>query len=85
VANRLGIFTLNWEKDPRSSVTDSLSAYAGVSYRINGRRDLVRTVIRTGVACNINNYSYHFTDANSSVQRAGYIDYGIPLSLALSF
>jgi len=84
-ANRLGIFTLNWEKDARSSVTDNLSLYAGANYRINGRRELVRIVIRMGLACNVNNYSYHFTDKNSSIQRAGYIDFGIPLSLALTF
>jgi hypothetical protein len=86
-ANRLGTFTLDRADEAAAvtSVTNSLSLYAGVNYRIAGRRELVRFTIRTGFACNLNSYLYQFTAAGEPIQRAGYVDYGIPLSLALTF
>ena len=86
-ANRLGAFTLDraGTADPVTSVTNSLSLYAGLNYRISGRRELVRFTIRTGLACNLNNYLYQFTANGTPIQKAGYVDYGIPLSLALVF
>ena len=86
-ANRLGTFTLDraGTADPVTSVTNSLSLYAGLNYRISGRREQVRFTIRTGLACNLNNYLYQFTANGTPIQKAGYVDYGIPLSLALVF
>jgi hypothetical protein len=89
-ANRLGFFTLksenkeNWGSAPLTSITESLSLYAGINYMIS-RPSGVQFTIRTGLACVVNNYLYQFTDERASIQKAGYIDYGIPLSLAITF
>jgi len=84
-ASHLGLFTLTWEEDPRTSRTSSINFYTGVNYQINGRQENVKTVIRTGLTFNLNNYKYHFNDTNSNIQKAGYFDFGIPFSIALSF
>ena len=85
VANQLGVFSLDWNKDPVSSLTNVFGAYAGIAFKAV-EFGSVRGTVSCGV--DIKWSSYVFQDAVSRllpIHRGGYIDFGIPLGLKVEF
>jgi len=82
-ANRLGLFTLNWEKDAVSSSTDQLGGYLGCSYSRKGKGSLVATV-RAGVAAVLVSASYQ-APGSENIHKAGWLEFGVPLELKVEF
>jgi hypothetical protein len=86
VGNRLAIFTLEWEEDSLKALTNSLGAYAGVTYTVY-ENDNFHASIRGGFALTWNNYSYQDTPPSLTrpVHKTGYTEFGIPIAVKVEF
>jgi hypothetical protein len=84
LANRLAVFSLQWEGDPLSSVTNSFGVYAGATYPVY-QKDKFHAGIRGGLDLKLNTYSYQDDSALRSVHHAGYLDFGIPIAVKVVF
>jgi hypothetical protein len=85
VANQLGVFTLRWEEDPLTSITDNLGAYIGVKYQFIKKFGF-RSSVRGGLALKLHSYSYQETiSADRLVLKAGYCEFGIPIAIKVEF
>jgi hypothetical protein len=87
VANQLGLFTLTWENDPLKSTTNILGAYAGVTYTVIETENVTFSV-RGGVNLKLNSFTYQNYKASDSTvvkHKAGYLDFGIPIGLRVTY
>jgi len=82
-ANQLGIFTLKWEHDDVVSRSDNLGLYAGVTYKIaEGER--IHASICGGFAANVSFNSFQYAEpGNNKVDKAGIVEFGIPLGIKI--
>ena len=83
LANQLGIFKLVWDGGEAHSISNLFAVYSGMQYRIIEKAGL-SAVIQCGIALNVHSYSYQNPD-NKKVYKAGYTDFGIPLSLKVEY
>jgi hypothetical protein len=87
-SNQLAIFTLNWERDPLSAITNSTGLYTGVNYTLY-KKGNINAGIRGGIALRWNSFSYqkYLEGGGGSfpVYNAGYLDFGIPLGVKVEF
>lgn len=85
VANQFGSFTLKWEEDPLVSISDYLGAYLGMSCTVIEKAG-VKGTVRGGLDFRMANYSWQDPGAqNRPASKAGYFDFGIPISLKVEY
>jgi len=85
VANQLGIFTLKWEHDDVVSRSNNLGLYTGAEYKIV-ENEKVHAGICGGVAANISFNSYQHIEAVSGrIDKAGIVEFGIPIGLKVQY
>jgi hypothetical protein len=84
LANRLAIFSLQWEEEALSSLTNSFGVYAGAAYTVY-EKDNFHASIRGGLDLKLNTYSYQDDSASKNVHHAGYLDFGIPIAVKVVF
>jgi len=81
LANQLGVFTLKWEHDDIVSRSNNLGLYAGVTYKIV-ESERIHASICGGVAANLSFNSYQHAEPGSSrVDKAGIVEFGIPIGV----
>jgi len=84
-ANQLGIFTLKWEHDDVVSVSSNLGLYAGVTYTIV-QNEKIHASINAGLAANLSFNSYqHAEPGSNKVDKAGIVEFGIPVGIRVQY
>jgi len=84
-ANQLGIFTLNWENDDAVSKSNNLGLYTGITFKII-QSDKIETSFCAGVAANLSFNSYqHAEPGSDNVDKAGIIEFGIPIGIKVKY
>lgn len=83
VSNRAGFFSLDWEGEKVSSVSDNLGMYLGASFKYTVKPGITGS-LRGGFALGMRSYTYQST-ATGDEYHAGYTDFGIPIGIKLEY